>query len=65
MVDVTLAPWTPDSPVEAGPMVLHRPDCPVVQALREAGKPILTMFEVDCALGDLDLPQHSCLDPAR
>lgn len=60
-MDVTLAPWTPDSPVDAGPMVLHRPDCPVVVALRAAGKPLLTMFEVEAPLDALDCAKHSCL----
>jgi hypothetical protein len=64
-MDITLAPWTLDSPVDAGPMVLHRPDCPVVQVLRAEGKPLLTMFEVDCDLDKLAMAKHTCLDPEQ
>lgn len=64
-MDITLAPWTPDSPVSAGPMVLHHPACSVVVALRAQHKPLLTMFDVDCDLDELKLPRHHCLDSSQ
>jgi hypothetical protein len=55
-MDITLAPG-PD-----GTAMAHRPDCPEVQALRVAGEPLMTLFEVQGALVDLTCAKHSCLD---
>jgi hypothetical protein len=45
-----------------GRALAHRPDCPVVLALREMGAPLMTLFEVQAKLVELTCAKHSCLD---
>jgi hypothetical protein len=47
-----------------GRALAHRPDCPVVLALREMGAPLMTMFDVQAPLVELTCEKHSCLDAA-
>lgn len=58
-MDITLAPG-PD-----GRPMMHRPDCPDVQVLREAGEPLMTLFDCEADPRDLDCPRHSCLEAER
>jgi hypothetical protein len=55
-MDITLGPG-PD-----GRALAHRPDCPEVMALRAAGEPLMTMFDVQAPLVELTCAKHSCLD---
>ena len=67
--DVTL---TEDDEVKGGVM-MHKPDCPVVQAHREAGRLICTMIDCETPTWprSVKVRQHSCLgspghgEPAR
>jgi hypothetical protein len=55
-MDITLGPG-PD-----GRALAHRPDCPEVIKLREAGEMLMTLFEVQAPLVELTCAKHSCLD---
>ena len=55
-MDICLGPG-PD-----GRALAHRPDCPEVQAMRDRGEPLMTLFEVQAKLVDLTCAKHSCLD---
>jgi hypothetical protein len=46
-------------PAGAGPM-LHRVDCPAVQAARRAGEIVVTMFMCERE-PPADVPRHRCL----
>jgi hypothetical protein len=55
--DVTLV-WM------GGQMVAHRPDCPMVQAAREADQPLMTMLGCKRELSR-GVTRHSCMDTAN
>jgi hypothetical protein len=48
---------------EDGRPVLHAVNCPQVQAARERGEPVFTMFNCEKTPSD-DMAKHTCLDPA-
>lgn len=58
-MDITLAPG-PD-----GRPLMHRPDCPEVQALRERGEQLMTLFDCQADPRKLDCQRHSCLEVER
>lgn len=44
-----------------GEVIAHRLDCPVVQLHRDAGLPILNLYDCQGTL-PADLKRHACLD---
>jgi hypothetical protein len=61
-VDITV---TEDDETPGG-MLLHTPGCPMVQAHREAGRQLCTMFGCQVPLPDMKGTRlHTCLNPER
>lgn len=48
----------------AGRLMLHRVDCPVVEVMRQAGEPVMTLLQCE---GDPDpnMPRCDCLEPSQ
>lgn len=46
---------------QLGVITAHKPDCPYVRALADAGEPVITLF--DCKMEiTAEFVRHSCLD---
>ena len=55
MIDISLTEG------EDGHVLMHRPDCPMVERHRVEGRPVVTLY--DCELMPTEVARHDCLGP--